>query len=257
LLLILLPCAIFWLFFRPDHGVARDWDLFAIASVGLVPAVLMVVRTAIDRPSAQAREAVWLAPAASICLVMSAAWIGINASQARSVQRSEAILTYDRLHAGYVYANLAQVYWHAGELERTETLLRQAVTEEERPWAYLRLAEFYEAVHRPEQARFLVEEALRRWPSDGGVRYRLLKLLDADGAYEEMREVARTGTRYAPQDHTFWYYLGEVSLVLGRTEDAVAAYREALRHEPPRPVRQRIASRLRELEGEVDSGLDR
>jgi predicted RNA polymerase sigma factor len=55
---------------------------------------------------------------------------------------------------------------------------------------------------------------------------------------------AHEGTRIHPDHHMFWYYAGEVLVMLDRGDEARQAYQRSLAHEPPETVRRRIEAQL-------------
>jgi len=70
--------------------------------------------------------------------------------------------------------------------------------------------------------------------SDVGARHARLGILIAAGRHEELVEVATRNLREAPPDAETWTQLGLSSTALGRSEDAVTAFREAIALDPER-----------------------
>ncbi|MCK5408510.1 MAG: hypothetical protein KAJ37_13670, partial [Candidatus Krumholzibacteria bacterium] len=101
-----IPAALFLLLFRPELGMARDWDLYCFTFFGLAaPGLLALVRHSERRfPPAVA------APAVAVCVALVVSWVGVNANPQRSAARYRAILEYDLTHSGYAYENLARFY---------------------------------------------------------------------------------------------------------------------------------------------------
>jgi len=70
--------------------------------------------------------------------------------------------------------------------------------------------------------------------SDAAARHARLGVLMAAGRHEQLVEVATRNLREAPPDAETWTRLGLSSTALGRSEDAIAAFRAAIALEPER-----------------------
>lgn len=248
--LLLFPSMIYLLLFRPDLGIARDWDLFAMLGPGLVLWALLVLHRFERMVTSEFSNAPWKGPAIIVSLVLTFAWVGVHASTPRSIERFEAIMTYDPWHAAYEYGNLARVYHREGNLQHAIALMEKSVASDGRPWHHTRLSKYYREDGRVDRSIELLEEAVTRWPEDIGVRLQRITYLAQTDRLEEMFSVAQEGTIQVPDDHIFWYYLGEVAVLLQRNEDARRAYEIALELAPPPAVEKRILKQLIYLESE-------
>ena len=140
-LLLFFPCVLYLFFFKAEIGVARDWDLFALTAVALLPAALLVIRHA----SADNPKAVRLAfgPVLVMSAILTSAWIGINASAERAPRRLDAILAYDRSLAPYAYETLALHYYNRNELSDAIATLEKGATLSKNPRHQVMLSKFY------------------------------------------------------------------------------------------------------------------
>ena len=259
--LLLFPGMLFLLLFRPDLGIARDWDLFALLGLGMILWALLVLRRFGRTVTFEDSHMPWKGPAIIISLVLTFAWIGTHASTERSIKRFEAIMMYDPFlpgHAAYEYGNLARAYYNEGNLQHAIGLMEQSVASDGRPWHYTRLSKYYWEDGRLARSIELLGDAVDQWPEDIGVRLQRIKFLAQTDRTEELYDVAREGVVQVPDHHIFWYYRGEGAVLLEYREDARLAYETALTLAPPASVEQRIRDQLdvlhRQSAGPNESG---
>ncbi|MGD8412720.1 MAG: hypothetical protein PVF33_00720, partial [Candidatus Latescibacterota bacterium] len=143
-ILILVPCFLYLFLFKPEIGMARDWDLFTIVLLGLVPVALMILNRFFRETKMQAPAASFTVPAVATCVALSVLWIGINASPTRSAQRFERILVYDKTHAAYAYENLAIFYHDRGMLDKATEIMEATCELSNNPRQWVRLGMYYE-----------------------------------------------------------------------------------------------------------------
>lgn len=244
-LLILAPCVVYLFLFKPEIGMARDWDLFTMISLGLVPLALLVVNRFFRTTRMQADAGTFSSPAIVLCVVLAVAWVGLNASSARSTARFERILEYDRTHASYAYENLAIFYYDSGQLDRATEVMETACDISHNPRQYVRLAMYYNEQGRSEEALDLTRQTVARHPDYIKSRFYLVSLLEKAGLSDELLAAAREGTKYHPKDAVYWFYVGEVSLYKGNIEEGLAALRKCLTLNPPADARQRCLEQLK------------
>jgi hypothetical protein len=233
--LILVPCLIYLLLFKPEIGMARDWDLFAMTNLGLIPLAILILNRFLRGPKIRgdAQVAAFAVPALVITVVLGMAWIGINASSAHTKTRFERILEYDRTHASYAYENLAIFYYGENNLPKATEMMEIASDISHNPRQYVRLAMYYDEAGRLEDAAQLMRDVLKTRPEYDKARFLLVTLLEKSKKHAELADVAREGTRYYPEEAIYWFYLGEMSIMLGNIEEGLSAFRTCLTLNPP------------------------
>jgi hypothetical protein len=249
-LVMLVPCLVYLFLFKPEIGMARDWDLFTMTSLALVPLTLLIINRFFRLTRLQAAAGSFSSPAIVIYLVLGVAWIGINASPARSTARFARILEYDRTHASYAYENLSIFYYDNGNLEKAVEMIEIACDISRNPRQYVRLAMYYSEQNRIGEATDLMRQTLARHPDFGKARFYLISLLEKQNLIDELYDVAVEGTKYHPDDAIYWFYVGEVSLHKGRIEEGIAAHRKCLTLNPPDKARERCLEQIRKYTSE-------
>jgi hypothetical protein len=239
------PCVVYLLFFRSGIGMARDWDLFTMAIVGIVPATLIVVQRFAASVGRHERWPAVAVPMMALVVVLGVSWVGVNASGERSVERFERILEGDKTHAGYAYENLATYYRLRGDLPRAIERMLEAATTTGNPRHYVFLATLYEQDGEPENALLWCNRALESHPDYYDARLLAASILDVQGRFSELSVLAREGTSQHPGDAAFWFYLGEASIRLGRSGEGVDALRRARACRPGPDLTRRIDALLR------------
>lgn len=220
LLLVFLPCMIFLLVFKPDLGMARDWDLFAITALGLIPLCLAAIGSA--HKSGRRRHVERLtAPAIVMSTVLVLAWVGVNASPDRSARRFEAILEYDLTRAPYAYEVLAQHYRDRGDLDRAVATLDRGMTMSYNRRLMALSADLHEERGNNEEAIRLRLEVLEQQPDFEGVRRTLVLLLYRLERYKDLLDISREGTRYHPDSPVYHYFYGIALISAGQVERGI------------------------------------
>jgi hypothetical protein len=251
-LMVLIPCLVFLLVFKPDLGMARDWDLFAITALGLLPLCLVVVSRAYEGRGRRDVERL-TGPAAVVCLVIAAAWVGVNASPERSARRFEAILEYDQTRAPYAYEVLAQHYRYGGDMERAIAILEKGIALSYNLRLMTLSATIHDEMGDEEEAIRLYKEVIEKQPERDGTRRNLVLLLNRAGRRQELLEYSRDGTRYHPGRPIYRYFYGLTLIDAGRVEEGIEELLTCRRLGPPRDIVADIDGILRRLEA---SGYD-
>lgn len=245
--LILIPCFLYMTFFKPEIGMARDWDLFTMAVVGLVPLVLLIVNRYLTRARPSASTAALVAaPAMVMSAVLAVGWIGVNASPDRTAERYESILAYDRTHVGYAYENLATFYQSRGQLPKAIKAMETGARISGNPRVYARLAELYELNGDVEAGITLLLDKLEKHPDHSKVRQKLMDLLEKAERWEELVAVSREGIRRHSDEPIYYFALGESLLRVGRIDEGFDVYRTCLQMDIPEGARNYILKRFRQ-----------
>jgi tetratricopeptide (TPR) repeat protein len=234
-----LPCGLYLLLFDPAIGMVRDWDLFAMVAVGLVPLSLLGIQRLIRHIPQRSDAAAFAAPAIVLSVVMAAAWIGVNASPDRSAGRFESMFEYDRVHAPYAYENLATYYYSRGDTTGAIRQMKAATALSHNPRQYLALALYYDESGNSTEAMEALKTALASRPDYADARLLATTILAREGRLEELAAYAREGTVHNPGQAILWFHLGQAQILLGNVDDGVAALQSCLGANPTPELAQR------------------
>lgn len=247
LLLVLLPCLLFLFVFKPDLGMARDWDLFAITALGLLPLGVLAAERGLGGGRYRRAELL-TAPAAVMSTVLVLSWIGVNADPGRSARRFEAVLEYDRTRPAYAYEVLSQHYRDRGDLERAVAVIEKGTSLSYNPRLMSLAAGIYAETGDTESAVRIYTEVLARKPENEGSRRNLVLLLHRLGRYEELYDIAREGTRLHPEKPVYHYFYGLALLEAGEIERGIDELLACRRLRPGSDVLASIDRALTRLE---------
>jgi hypothetical protein len=246
---ILLPCAFYVLLFHPEIGMARDWDLFTMATTAIVPAVLMVLSRYMRATGVSADAAARFAvPSLAVVVITGAAWVSINASTPRTIDRFQRILTYDRTHASYAWENLAMLQHEQGNLGAAIETMRIAVDHSKNPRQYVRLAVYLEEAQNVDEAKQILVQVLQRRPDFTKARFRLIMFLEKQDDWAGILEVAREGIKHNPDEVLYQFFYGEALMRAGRTEEGLAVFRVCSRKKLPDHIARHVAETLRQYD---------
>lgn len=244
-IVLLIPCFVYLFLFKPEIGMARDWDLFSMVSLGLVPLALLVVNRYFRGAPPTDKAGVFCSPAIVMTVVLGMAWIGINASSARSTARFEQILEYDKTHASYAYENLSIFYYDNGQLEKATEVMETACDISHNPRQYVRLAMYYDELDRKDEALDLMRRTVAKHPAYEKSRIYYVSQLEKRRLIDELLEASLAGTRHHPNNPMFWFYVGECAILQGDFEAGVSAHRRCLELNPPPEARRRSQEQIR------------
>lgn len=242
---ILIACAMYLFFFRPEIGMARDWDLFTLATIALVPLCILALnryaRVFALTPQTTARFAV---PSLVLVAVLGVAWVGINTSTDRTIDRFQRILAYDKAHAAYAWENLAILEHKRGNLDAAIATMETAIENGHNPRHYVRLAVYLEEAKRVDEAIAILEKVLERRPDFVKARYRLSLFLEKKGDWAKMVDVAREGVQYHPEESFYRFLYGESLLRVGRIDEGLEMFRSCRNMNLPPAAKQRVEQML-------------
>jgi hypothetical protein len=214
---ILIACALYLFFFRPEIGMARDWDLFTMATLGLVPLTILAlnryVRVFAMNAATTARFAV---PSLALVAVMGVAWVGINTS-------TDRILEHNR-----------------GNLQKAIDTMQIAIANGNNPRHSVRLAVYTEEAGRIDDAIAILEKVLVRRPDFDKARYRLALFVEKKNDWAKMLDVAREGVRYHPEEPFYRFLYGESLLRAGRTDEGIEMFKSCRDMNLPPAAKQRV-----------------
>jgi tetratricopeptide (TPR) repeat protein len=187
-------------------------------------------------------------PAAVMAFVLTAAWIGVNASPERSMNRFERILSYQEHLRDYAYETLATTYYHHGRLPDAIRAQEIATTISENPRRHFTLARYYKEYGDLETSFQVLEYIVEHHPRFRPARQTLVAALFQRGRFDEVIEVAGRGIQGDAREPAYYYYIGMSLVRLGRIEDGKAALLVAQQLQPDPPLSEAIAAELRRLE---------
>ncbi len=242
---ILVPCGLYILFFHPAIGMARDWDLFMMTTTALVPFVLLVLNRYI-RATGVSTDAVarFAVPSLAVLVISSVAWVSVNASTARTIDRFKSILTYDRTHASYAWENLAMLQHDRKELDAAVETMRTAAASGN-PRQQTRLAVYLDEAGKTEEAKQILTKILERRPEFDKARFRLLLFLEREGNWAAILPVARDGVEYTPGDGIYHFFYGEALIQAGQVDAGLEMFRQCAQFDLPKTVTDHIAATLK------------
>jgi hypothetical protein len=122
-------CLLYLLFFEAAIGVARDWDLFSMIAVPLVPLALiawnrhMHIAGGFDAH----KYAIVVTPMLTMTLVMCLSWVVLNHSVGRAAQRFEWILGWESARVAYGLEALAATYYDHGHPGDAVRVMERAI----------------------------------------------------------------------------------------------------------------------------------
>lgn len=238
---ILVACAMYLFFFKPEIGMARDWDLFTMATTALVPlSILALNRYARTGELSADMIARFAVPSLVLVAVMGVAWVGINTSTDRTIDRFQRILAYDKAMAAYAWENLAILEHDRGNLPAAVATMNIAIENGHNPRHYVRLAVYLEEAGQIDEAIAVLERVLARRPDFVKARYRLVLFLEKKNDWGKMLEVSREGVRYHPEEAFYRFLYGESLLRAGRIDEGLEVFRSLREMKLPATAKGRV-----------------
>jgi tetratricopeptide (TPR) repeat protein len=245
--LILEPCALYLALLNPELGMARDWDLFAIIVVAMVPLAVLILNRMAVLPEAINRARLLASPVFVMGVVLTTAWIAVNASPQKSTTRFEHLLGYDRSTADYAYENLARSYWDSGDMELAIDAMEKACAISQNPRQRLLLANYLRQSGNNTRAIDVLRGILRSRPRYPLTRELLVTLLYDERRHQEVVEAAREGVTMDPDSPVFYYVLGKSLVRLGQPEEGRKALIQSQLRGPSPQISADVEQELRRL----------
>jgi tetratricopeptide (TPR) repeat protein len=220
----LLPAmAVLWIADDSNLGYARNWDLLAL--FGFVLAVCGAYFMVEWLPEAVARRRVLIA-AITVSLVHTVAWVSLNASHDRSIERFSAL----PLGLGRMESTLGAQYMEQGDLAKAEEWLIRSLDEHVgNARAHFFLGQVYLRTGRAERAVEAFEYALSLRPDRTDFNLGLLDALVRSARWDNAwRHLGGMIVR-TPTADALWTARALLLARLGRWDDALeCAQRSAL-----------------------------
>jgi hypothetical protein len=242
------PAALFLLFFRPELGMARDWDLYCFPASGLLLPALLAIGAALDGPRAREIRTL-LVPAFALSAVLSTAWVGVNASAERSVARYERILGYDTTHVGYAYETLAKHHEEHGEVAAQVAALRRAYDRTANPRYLAKVGETHYRNGDNAASIEVFEQALAEHPDYHDARRFYIGVLDVTRDTDRIIEASLEGLRYSDDVPDYHFFLGKALVDKGQIEAALVAFERCRELDPPERFSRAMDAIMRQIDG--------
>ncbi len=152
-----------------------------------------------------------------------------------------------------MYEQLGDLYLKLGETAKArdtlEACLRRATAAPPSVMVYVDLADAYRILHQPVDAMRVTEEGLKRTPGAFELHNERGAILADLGRHEEAITAYREAIAIAPNDTDSNYSLGVSLLALGRRDEAEASFKRSLAMKPTFPKALLMLARL-----EMDAG---
>jgi len=227
-----------WMYGDSIQGLPRDWDLFAPFAIAYTAAGIYCLASA---SQAQASRRRLLALAAVVSLVHTGAWVALNTSELRSLER------YKTLPASRGRTEMVVGYWYLTHDERAnarEWFQRAVAVYPANNLAQHELGLFAMDEGRYAEAIARFEIAVAARPDKGNYRLSLVDALVQAGRPAEALPQLERLTAAEPQRAELWGCTAIVLSGLGRTDQARQALERAIALAPGDSRYPRMVARL-------------
>jgi tetratricopeptide (TPR) repeat protein len=151
---------------------------------------------------------------------------------------------------------LASVYLTAGQAQNAEEQMRKIISLDPNEMApRLQLANHFVQAQQLDQAQQVLEQAAKDLPTQDAAKLALVDFIDTQRSHEQAQKRLRDFISQAPDDQDLHLALGTLQQAVGATQDAIATYRDVVRHDGLRgrglAARDRIAA-LEIIQGNED-----
>ncbi|MEQ1833316.1 MAG: hypothetical protein ABL977_09705 [Candidatus Eisenbacteria bacterium] len=137
---LVLPLIALALLVQPQHGLPRDWDVFAFTGSALAALTAWRVRTALTDPRA---SAVLALPVALVALVPALHWAALQSDAERTWSRAESVLmgppARDLNERGDSFALIGMMRFGRGQYEPARALFERAAQAAPNPSTFVRI----------------------------------------------------------------------------------------------------------------------
>lgn len=229
-----------WMYGDSVQGIPRDWDLFAPFGLAFVAAAIYCMGSAPLGTGALRRL---LAVGVAVSLFHSGAWIAINTSEARSLER------YKTLPASKGRTEMVVGYWY--RTHGQEGLAREWFERAVAAYPGNNLAQHLLGLYAMDEGRYAdaaahFEMAVRARPDKANYRLSLVDALVLGGRPEAARPHLAVLTAAEPTRAELWACTGIVFSALGRVSDARQAFERATFLAPADPRYRGLLARAGE-----------
>lgn len=252
---LLSPALLFLLLFNPALGMARDWDLFAFTALGLVTPGLLALARKWPALEGAGKSGLLVPPALALGLLVTASWVGVNASPERSAGRYRSVLQYDQTNPGYAYETLSDYYEDRMNFRGQIEALEKAYAATPNPRYLAKLGTIRFAMNELDGAERDLRAALAVRPDFDSARRILISILIKREAFDDLITVCREGISVTPASPAFHFFLGQAYLGKGDVEEALKAFDACSRLNPPAAMKRDMTRIINSaLEARKESG---
>jgi len=224
-----------FLVFNKELGVSRDWDIFSPAAI---PLMLLAAAAVFDRTrNIAGRLAVIVF---FIIAVHTSAWIAVNASAEKSVQRFANLIDdgwWTGFAKGYAYDELRAFAEGGGDQASALHYAAAAANTDPENVRYLYNAGvLYRRNNMVQQAENAFRKILAADPDYTDAYFNLSGIYLVRGDYRRAAEMTENAVRLQPDNAGLHGNLSVIYLRLNRTDDAIAAADKAVGLAPANAV---------------------
>lgn len=235
-LLVVSACTLAYaLVVDPKLGYARDWDLFALTGFGytLLGLYLLINRWRQTRVGHLRYISLSLF---FTSLVLTLPWIYVNASESKAVNRFEHIMDLDRERSADGREKLAMHYGKQGNLDREIAQWKEAISVSNNPRHITNLAVTYLNLRRYDLAMIELEKSLAVDSTFDFTHFCMGEIFSLQGRYEEAITAYRSAIRHRPDITQYHDNLGTLLSNLKRYDEALEVFKQGLAANPGYPI---------------------
>jgi MFS family permease len=241
---LFVPGVLFLVLFRPDLGMAHDWDLFVLPALCMVTPAFTPLRRWLSSGDADVMLPHLIVPAVALSAAIVVPWVGVNVNEVRSVERYKNIVASDKMSGAYGQEILAMHLRDRQQWAMSAETWGHAYSRSSNPRYLLASAADCFAVGDTVSARGLLKKCTEKHPTYELARRAYIDLLSRKSSVDELIKVAQKGVELYPRDPFYYFYLGAGLIYKGKLEDARVSLETCKSLDPPVSMRQAIDSML-------------
>ena len=111
-----------------------------------------------------------------------------------------------------------------------------------------RLAVYLDEAGHTDEAKQVLAKILDKHPDASVARFRLLMLLEKEGNWPRIQEVARDGVKYNSDDGIYYFFYGEALMRAGDTKNGLEMFRKCREFKMPAEITGHIDEVLKKYE---------
>jgi tetratricopeptide (TPR) repeat protein len=222
--LVALPSLLFLLLFKPELGMARDWDLFVVPVLGAAMPLAALARERLAADPAQALLQRLAAPGMAVAALVVVPWIALHADESKSVFRFEALIAADSSRAGYAWENLALHHDAHGDDVAELAAWQQAWERSGNPRYLVTAGNAALALADTAFAVSAFDRCLEAHPGHELARRSLVPVLLNSRQYERLFVLCEEGRSERPGDPYYFFMTGLARFNLGQYDEAESLF---------------------------------
>jgi tetratricopeptide (TPR) repeat protein len=234
-LLVVTACSLgYALLVDPKLGYPRDWDLFAFTGLGYTFLGLYLLQ---DRwRQAKMGELRYLILSLFLTsVIVTAPWVYVNAAEQKAVARFEQLLDLDRERSAYGRENLAMYYGERGDFDAQIRQWKKAIAVSGNARYITNLGVTYYNLGMLDLALKELESSLEVDSTFDFTHFCMGEIFSRQGRHEEAIDAYRKAVRYRPSLTQYYDNLGTLLSNLGRYQEALEVFEQGLNATPGYP----------------------